>query len=387
MAVNRSIYLDYAAATPMDPKVQSVMQPFFTDNFYNPSASYLAANAVADTLQIARSSVAGIIGARSPEIIFTAGGSEANNLAIKGVAQAFPGRHMVTTALEHDSVRSPMEFLSKKGWSHTEVLPNTEGLVDPNAVIQAVQDSTVLVSVMYANNEIGTIQPIKQIGQQLKTIRETRKKKGNKMPLYYHTDACQAVNYLDLHVHSLGVDLMTLNGGKIYGPKQSGVLFVASNVTLLPLIHGGGQERGLRSGTENIVGAVGFTRALELAQSLRREESERIKDLQQYFVAQLLEHLPTAHLNGSQKHRLPNNVHITVPNTDNERLLFALDEQGIQAASGSACSASKEESSHVLRALGMSEEQARSSLRFSLGRRTSEADIHRVVQVLTKIVT
>ncbi len=384
----KKIYLDYAAATPVDERVFAAMKPYFVDKFYNPSAMYLAAEAVHDDLENARKSVAGLLGARPSEIIFTAGGTEANNLAIKGVAQAFPGSHVVTTALEHDSVLSPASFLAANGWTSAEVKPKADGVVDPAAIARAMTDKTVLVSVMYANNEVGTVQPIKHISQQLEVIRQNRKKAGNKLPLYLHTDACQAANYLDLHVHRLGVDLMTLNGGKIYGPKQSGVLFVASHVKLEPLIHGGGQERGLRSGTENVAGAIGFIKALEIAITMRQTETDRLKELQSHFLHLLKDSPLTGRVlvNGSLKQRLPNNVHVTIGGTDNERLLFALDEAGIQAAAGSACSASNEESSHVLKAIGLSDGEARSSLRFTMGRGTTENEIRRTVETLAKIV-
>ncbi len=386
--IMKMIYLDYAAATPVDPRVLKAMEPYFAEKFYNPSAIYLAAEAVHYDLENARKSVAQLLGARPSEIIFTAGGTEANNLAIKGVAQAFPGSHLVTTALEHDSILAPVGFLVDNGWTSTEVKPKADGVVDPAAIAKAVSDKTVLVSVMYANNEVGTIQPIKHIAQELETIRKGRQKAGNKLPLYLHTDACQAGNYLDLHVHRLGVDLMTLNGGKIYGPKQSGVLFAASHVQIKPLIHGGGQERGLRSGTENVAGAIGFATALELATAMRSPETKRLKKLQSHFLHLLQDSLVKkgVFVNGSLKQRLPNNVHLTIPGVDNERLLFALDEAGIQVAAGSACSASSEEPSHVLKAMGLSDAEARGSLRFTLGRGTTESDIRRTVETLAKMV-
>lgn len=382
------IYLDYAAATPVDPRVLAVMQPYFSENFYNPSAVYLAAKAVHGDLENARKSVAQILGARPSEIIFTAGGTEANNLAIIGVAQAFPGAHIVSTGLEHDSVRAPIDSLAENGWTRSELPPEADGVMDPEAVAGAVNDKTVLVSAMYANNEVGTVQPIKRLSQKLETIRQARRQAGSELPLYLHTDACQAANYLDLHVHRLGVDLMTLNGGKIYGPKQSGALFAASHVQLKPLIHGGGQEHGLRSGTENIAGVIGFAKALEIAQSLRQTEADRLQKLQSHFLSLLQDSLVKKGIfvNGNLKLRLPNNVHVTIPGTDNERLLFALDEAGVQAAAGSACSASSEESSHVLKAMGLSDSEARSSLRFTLGRDTTAADIEYAVQALAKIV-
>ena len=382
----KSVYLDYAAATPMDARVTRAMQPYFSEQFYNPSATYLAAKSIAQDVQHARASVAGILGVRPAEIIFTAGGTEANNLAILGVAESFPASHIVTTALEHDSVRAPIARLKQQGWTATEVKPKPDGLVDALAITGAVTDKTVLVSVMQANNEIGTIQPIGEITRELELIKNRRRAAGNKTPLYLHTDACQAANYLDLHAHRLGVDLMTLNGGKIYGPKQSGVLFVASRVRLAPQVHGGGQELNKRSGTENVAAIMGFAKALEIAQNMRREESNRLSVLQKQFIELLKSEIPQANVNGSLNHRLPNNVHITIPNADNERLIFALDDLGVQCAAGSACSASKEESSHVLRSLGLTDEDARASLRFSMGRGTTQDEIAKTVKALAKII-
>lgn len=379
-----NIYLDYAAATPTSEDVQKAMLPFYSQSFYNPSATYLSATEVKKRLEKARADVALALGCRPAELVFTAGGTEANNLALKGVVDAYDDAHVVTTALEHDSVRAPLEYLKSKNTSYTEVLPEQNGIVAVDAVVQAITDKTVLVSVMYANNEIGTIQPIKEIARALSAIRTDRHERGVDRPLYFHTDACQAPNYLDVHVSRLGVDLMTLNGGKIYGTKQSGVLYVASHVVMAPLIHGGGQERGFRSGTENVAAAVGFSVALSQAQAMRKDEGERLAGLQRLFIEQLAQQVPQAVLNGSVKHRLPNNVHITIPNTDNERLIFALDDMGILAAAGSACSASKDEPSHVLAALGLSEAEAQSSLRFTFGRSTNEAEILATIQAITK---
>lgn len=381
----KTIYLDYAAATPLDEYVLDAMRPYFTEEFFNPSATYLAAKKIQNDLSGARSIVAATLGSRSSEIIFTAGGTEANNIAISGVARSFPSSHIVTTALEHDSVRGPIAFLTSQGWNSDEVDPQSDGIMVPKMIARAVRPDTVLVSVMYANNEIGTVQPIKQIAQELAAIRQARRIVGNGLPLYFHTDAAQAANYLDMHVHRLGVDLMTINGGKIYGPKQSGALFVGSHVELTPLLFGGGQERGLRSGTENVAASIGFATALRRAQELRHAESKRLHELQKQFFLRIMNTVPGAHSNGSLKQRLPNNVHITLPGTDNERMLFALDEAGIQCAAGSACSASKEETSHVLKSIGLSNEDARASLRFSMGRDTDELSIKKTVTAIAKL--
>ena len=375
------IYLDHAAATPLDAQVLAAMQPFFADQFYNPSATYMPAQRVRSALERARAEVAAVLGARSSEIIFTAGGTESDNLAISGIMQQFPDSNVVVSAIEHDAV---LESAGQYACLVASV--NEQGIVDLADLEAKITDQTVLVSTMYANNEVGTIQPIRQISQLLEQIRNKRRTAGNKLPLYFHTDACQAANYLDLHVSRLGVDLMTLNGGKIYGPKQSGVLYVSSKVQLKPLIRGGGQERNLRSGTENVAACVGFAKALEYAQAKRHDEAKRLSTLQTLACKLVAERLPTARVNGSLKHRLPNNIHITLPGQDNERLLVELDERGILAAAGSACSAADEEPSHVLRAMGLSNADAQASLRITTGRETTEPDVCTLVDVLVEIV-
>lgn len=376
------IYLDHAAATPLDSDVLAAMQPFLAGQFYNPSATYRAARKVRGALEQARASVAAQLGARASEIIFTAGGTESDNLAINGVMRRYPEAHIVVSAIEHDAVLEPAAQ-----YNCSVALATGEGRVDPAGVAAKITDQTVLVSVMYANNEVGTIQPLRQIALELEKIRAERRQAGNTRPLYFHTDACQAANYLDLHVSRLGVDMMTLNGGKIYGPKQSGVLYVSHKVELEPLIRGGGQERGLRSGTENAAACVGFARALEIAQDMRREETERLARLQSKAFMLIEEKLPGAVINGSRKHRLPNNIHLTLPGQDNERLLVELDERGIAAAAGSACSASDEEPSHVLRAMGISDTDAQASLRLTMGRSTTEADIDTLITTLAALTT
>jgi cysteine desulfurase len=374
------IYLDYAAATPMDERVLKAMQPYLSEKFYNPSATYLAAKSVAKDLLAARSQVAHWLGARPTEIVFTAGGTEANNLAIQGVMRRFEGANVVVSAIEHESVLAPA-----REFAHRVVTVDNQGSVKLDDLRTKIDDQTVLISIMYANNEVGTVQPIREIAQIVKEVRDERRTNGNTLPLYLHADACQAANYLDLHAARLGVDLMTLNGGKIYGPKQSGALFVRSGVELRPQILGGGQEHNLRSGTENVAASIGFATALDIAQTMRHDQSKRLEGLQQYFYNQLEAKLPSAVVNGSRKKRLPNNVHITLPGTDNERLLVELDEAGILAAAGSACSASDEEPSHVLKAMGTSDKDAQSSLRFTLGRFTDQRAVDHTIETLRKL--
>jgi cysteine desulfurase len=377
----KTVYFDYAAATPVSEEVFTAMRPYFTEKFYNPSATYMAAQDARKDLEDARARIAAVLGARKNEIIFTAGGTEANNLAVRGVLEQFPGSSVAVSSIEHDSILGPAEV-----YGHAIVQVNEQGLVDIDDLERKITDTTVLVSIMYANNEIGTIQPIRRITGRIKEIRIARKQSGNTLPLYVHTDACQATNYLDMHVSRLGIDMMTINGGKMYGPKQSGVLYVASNVRFAPQILGGGQERGKRSGTENIAFAVGLAAALEAAQTARHDHLHVMTELQQYFLQTLKTKLPNVIINGSLKQRLPNNIHVTLPGADNERLIFALDERGIQVAAGSACSASSELPSHVLRAVGMSDLDAQASLRFTMGRDTTKNNIDAAVEALTQIV-
>lgn len=378
----KTVYLDYAAATPLSPSVKKVMDQYSSEKFFNPSAQYLAAQEVAVQIDEFRAKVAQTLGVKKGEIIFTAGGTEANNLAIHGVMQQFKDAEMLISSVEHESVREPAKVYAAK-----EIPVQKDGRINLEKLEKQITEKTVLVSVMLANNEIGTVQPIRQVAKIIEQEREARRKSGNKLPIYLHSDAAQAGNYLDLHTARLGVDLMTLNGGKIYGPKQSGVLFVKAKTVLKPQILGGGQEHGMRSGTENVAGIVGFAAALYKAQKMRTKESERLARLQ-LATAKLLSEKASdkVQINGSMKYRLPNNLHITVKGKDNERLMMQLDEAGIMCATGSACSASKDEPSHVLEAIGLSEDQARSSLRLTMGRQTTEQDISYFLDTLQKLV-
>jgi cysteine desulfurase len=321
------------------------------------------------------------LGARSTEIIFTAGCTEANNLAIHGIMQLYPDKKVVVSGIEHESVLAPASQ-----YDCVQAPVSSDGLIDLSALEALIDDDTVLVSVMQANNEVGTIQPLREISAIISKILGSRRQAGSLLPLYFHSDATQAANYLDLHVSGLGLDMMSLNGGKIYGPKQSGLLWLKSGIELKPLLQGGGQERNIRSGTENVPNIIGLSAALDIAQSKKAVESARLKALQQLFFELIKRKIPGSIINGSLKKRLPNNIHITIPGQDNERLLIGLDELGIQAAAGSACSASSDQPSHVLTAMGISDELARSSLRFSLGRGTTESDIAGVVDSLARLI-
>jgi cysteine desulfurase len=378
----KKIYLDYAAAAPMEPEVLEAMRPYFFEKFQNPSATYLTGRAARQELNAARASVAALIGARPAEVIFTAGATEANNLAIQGIMNRYPGAEALTSSIEHESVLAPASR-----FKHKLIPVDNQGLIILNKLSNLITDKTVLVSIMLVNNEIGTIQPLREVAALIKGIVKDRRSKGSKTPLYLHTDAAQAANYLDLQVSRLGVDLMSLNGGKIYGPKQSGGLYVRAGVELEPLIAGGGQEFNLRSGTENLAAAAGFAKALELASQNRHSEVKRVTELREDFEKQLLNKLPAASTNGSAHHRAPHITSLTIEGIDNERTMFELDELGIECAVGSACNASSDEPSYVLSAIGLSDGQARSTLRFSFGRRTTKAELEKTAAELVRLTT
>jgi cysteine desulfurase len=380
--MKKSIYLDYAASTPMDPQVKAAIEPYFTDIFYNPSSPYLAGKSVKHALDDARATVARRFGAKPAEIIFTAGATEANNFAIQGVMKGFPEGEVLISSIEHDSIRTPAWLFNCR-----EIPVNRGGLVEPETLRKMISNSTVLVSVGMINNEIGTVQPLREISAVIKFVRTERAKKGDKTPIFLHTDAAQAPSYLDLNTSRLGVDMMSVNGGKIYGPKQSGVLFVKPEVPVIPLLGGGNQEWGMRAGTENVAAIIGLSAALDKAQAGRQSESRRLLQLRNLFVKKIADLIPDARINGSAKHSAPHIVNVTLPGKDNERLMMELDEQGIQCSTGSACHASSAEPSHVLSAIGLSDEDAHASLRFSMGRQTTESDIQKTAQILKKLLS
>lgn len=369
----KPIYLDYAAATPLDEDVFLAMRSFYSENFYNPSALYTGAREAKKALESARESVSQTVGCRPSEIVFTAGGTESANLAIKGVIEASPQANCVVSAVEHEAVLAPARQLSAR------ICPvDGFGRVLTTELKKLIDDNTVLLSVMYANNEVGTVQPVTEIVALADSIRKDRRRRNIDLPLYVHTDAAQAALYLNCSVSHLGVDLMTLNGGKMYGPKQSGILYIRTGTRISPQIVGGGQEWGIRSGTENVAQAVGFSHALKKAQASYKQRGKDVGALSDYFINNLEQRF-SAVRNGHPKKRLPNNVHVIFPGHDNERILFSLDDQGVWAATGSACSASSEEVSHVLSAMGVSAEDARASLRFTLGVHTTKDEIDRAL--------
>ncbi|MCE7936753.1 cysteine desulfurase [Candidatus Saccharibacteria bacterium CPR2] len=378
----KKIYLDHAAATPLDKNVARVMDKFWAEKFYNPSAGYLAAKEVRDEIEAARGKVARILGTKPAEVIFTAGGSESNNLAIRGIMDNFRSEHVAISAIEHESVlRTASQY-------NLSIFPvKKDGLIDINQLAKIIKDETVLVSIMYANNEIGTVQPLAQVGQLISQIREDRQKNGNNLPLYFHTDASQAANYQDLHVDRLKVDLMTLSGSKIYGPKQSSCLYVRGGIELLPIVFGGGQESGLRSGTENVPAIIGFSKALEIAQEIRKQESYRLSSLKNKFIEEIKQSNPDVIINGNQKHCLPNVVSLTFPDVDGESLMMLLDQMGVMISTGSACSASDDSPSHVLKSIGLSEQESNSTIRVSMGRLNSEQDINAAIDAFKKALS
>lgn len=382
MADMKRVYLDHAAATPVDPQVLDAMQPFFSKQFGNAGGLYEEGRLANKTLEFARETIARVIGARAEEIIFTSGGTESDNLAIFGVAgkQPAPRCHIITTAFEHHAVLHPCQRLEKEGFDVTYLDVGEDGIVDPNDVKKALRPETILVTIMYANNEIGTIQPIREIAE---TIKEYRTQNKSAHP-YFHTDACQAAGYLNINVCDLGVDMMTVNASKIYGPKGIGMLYRAMGVPLKPMIVGGGQEMRMRGGTENIPLVVGFAKALQLTQDMRVAESKRLSALRDYFIKELMRRISKTVLNGDANKRLPNNVNVSILDIEGEALVLYCDAKGIAFSTGSACTSESLDPSHVILALGKPYEFAHSSMRFTLGRSTTKEDLDYVLEVLPK---
>ncbi len=374
------IYLDYAATTPVDPLVLKAMQPYFSENFANPSSLHTSGQQAKKAITAARQEVAAALGCSSSDVIFCGGGTESNNLAIFGTTGLHKTGHIITTAIEHDSVLEPCHELEKQGFRVTYLPVNNQGLISLDDLKKALSEDTILVSIIYANNEIGTIQPIAEIGKFLRNQDIAKN-------LAFHTDACQAAGALPLTVDQLNVDLLTLNGGKIYGPKGVGALYLKQDLKLKPQILGGNHERGLRAGTENIPGIIGLARALTLAQDSREAESARLTDLRNQLLAGIQDKLDQIIVNGTLDARLPNNLNLTVQGAEGESLLMRLDLAEIDASAGSACTAGNTEPSHVLIALGRSKQEAYQSIRFSLGKHTTPAEIQKTITIFTQIVT
>jgi len=374
----RRVYLDHAATTPTRPEVVKVMLPYFTDAFGNPSSIYSYGQEAKGAVEEARTKVAELIGAQSEEIIFTSGGTEADNFALKGIAYANEdkGNHIITTSIEHHAVLEVCKFLKRREFRITYLPVDKYGLVDADDVRKAITDKTILISVMHANNEVGTIEPVEEIG-------EIAREAG----VYFHTDAVQTMGHILVNVDKLKVDLLAISAHKFYGPKGVGALYVRKGTKLVSLMHGGEQEKRRRAGTENVPAIVGLGKAVELAGQGMGKEAERLAYLRDNLIKGLGKKIDHIRLNGHPTRRLPNNVNVSVDFVEGESMLLNLDLEGVCASTGSACSSASLEPSHVLLALGLSPEQAHGSLRFTFGRENTEADIERVLEVLPGIVT
>jgi cysteine desulfurase len=375
----RTIYLDHAATTPTDGAVVEAMLPYFGECYGNPSSIYRLGRSALEALDDSRSLVADVLGCSPKEIIFTGGGSESDNLAIKGAAlaaqRAGKGQHIITAATEHHAVLHACEYLAEFGFDLTVLPVDGDGLVRPDDLRAAIRPDTVLATIMYANNEIGTVQPIAELGA---ICRE----RG----VLFHTDAVQAAGALPLDVNALNVDLLTLTAHKFYGPKGVGALYVRRGVQLVGQINGGGQERRRRAGTENVPGIVGFATALRLAEERRAGYVEHCTALREQLIAGIAVRVGDVRLNGHATERLPNNVNVSIAGTEAESLLMLLDQQGICASSGSACTSGSLEPSHVLRALGLDDDAAHASLRLTVGKDTTADDVEHVLDVLSPMV-
>jgi len=381
--VGRGIYLDHAATTSLRPEVMEAMLPYFTEYYGNPSSLHSLGQEARKAIDRSRDIVASVLSCRASEVIFTSGGTESDNAAVKGASLALKetGNHIVTSAIEHHAILHSCHQLEQLGFEITYLPVDRFGQVDPEAVMDAVTERTVLVSIMYANNEIGTVQQIPEIAHRVRS-----RAKGLQRTIIVHTDAVQAAGFLDLSVHTLGVDMLSLSAHKFCGPKGVGMLYVKRGTPFLPMVVGGGQERERRSGTENIPGIVGAAIALQLAEQDREGLVAHCESLQSYLIEGIQERIPNAVFNGHLQQRLPNNIHFSFPGIEGEPVLMGLDLMDICASSGSACSTASLEPSHVLTALGLTADIARSSLRLTLGRDNTREEIDFLLDVLPDLV-
>lgn len=373
------IYLDSAASTPVADEVIQEMLPFLKQQFGNPSSIHSFGRETTRAIQQARRRVADLIGAKPSEITFTSGGTEADNLAIKGAAEytnsALGKRHVVTSYIEHDAVLEPCRDLERLGYDVTYLPVTSQGLVRPEDLKRALTKETALVSVMHANNEVGTVQSVKEMCRI-----------AHEAGALFHTDAVQAAGKIPVNIKDLGVDLLSMSSHKINGPKGVGALYIRHGLDVMPLIHGGGQESELRSGTENVPGIVGFGKACELAAKNMSEYQKQVSGLRDYLIAKVSQEIPHSRLNGSTANRLPANAHFTFFGVNGEDLIIKLDENGIAASTGSACSVKKQKPSHVLKAMGFSYEEITGSLRLTLSMQNTKDEIDRTVAVLANII-
>jgi cysteine desulfurase len=386
----KKIYLDYAATTPLDPRVFSAMRPYFSQKYGNPSSLHSFGREANDAAEHARRQTAAFFGCDPGEIIFTSGATESNNLALKGTtiakmshaSQSKARPHIITTAFEHSCVLASCKKLEEQGMAEVTYLPvGKDGLVNANEVKKNLRENTALVSVMYANNEIGTVQPIREIGKLIKKENMSREQK-----IVFHTDAVQAVNYVDCNVDNLEVDLLTASAHKIYGPKGVGLLFVRKGTPIKRIQDGGSHEFGLRSGTLNIPGIVGFAAALNLAEQERPRNFKIVEKLRDHMIARVIKEIKGARLNGSRIKRIPNNANFIFKDVEGEGMLLGLDLAGIAVSTGSACSSGDLRPSHVLTAIGINEEESHGSLRVTLGKFTTKQEIDIFVDTLKEVV-
>lgn len=377
--MNKQVYMDYSATTYTKSEVLEEMLPFFTENFGNPSSLYSFSDKTKKAVNLARERVAKALNAEKNEIFFTSGGSEADNWALKGIAYANKnkGNHIITTKIEHHAILHTAQFLEKEGFKVTYLPVDEEGFVSVEDVKTAITDETILVSIMFANNEIGTIEPIKEIGKLCK-----------EKNIYFHTDAVQAIGHVDIDVKNMNIDLLSMSAHKFYGPKGIGALYIRNGVKIQNLIHGGGQERGKRASTENIAGIVGIGKAIELAMENMPEENKKLANLRGKLIKEIEERIPEVKLNGPRdmSKRLPNNVNFSFIGIEGETLLLDLDMNGIFGSTGSACASASLDPSHVLLSIGLPHEIAHGSLRLSLGAKNTEEDVDYVLEVLPKII-
>jgi cysteine desulfurase len=387
----RKIYLDYASTTPVDPRVFAVMKPYFSQKFGNPASLHSFGREANDTVEKARARSADFFGCEAGEIIFTSGATESNNLALKGAMITRISHlnekkikpHIITTSFEHSCVLNSSKKLEEQGMAEVTYLAiGKDGLVSVNEVKKNIKPSTALISIMYANNEIGTIQPIKEIGKLIAKENANREEK-----ILFHTDAVQAVNYLDCNVNNLGVDLLTASAHKIYGPKGVGLLYIRKGSSIKKIQDGGGHEFDLRAGTLNVPGITGFAAALEIAEKERARNYKIVEKLQDYLITRVLKEIKNSRLNGSKIKRIPNNANFIFRDVEGEGMLLGLDMEGIAVSTGSACSSGDLQPSHVLLAIGISEEDSHGSLRVTLGKYTTKQEIDFFIDTLKEVVT
>ena len=375
--MNKNIYLDHAATTYVKKEVLNEMMPYFSKKFGNPSAIYKLGDENKNIVNFARERVARALNAKPTEIYFTGCGSESDNWALKGIAFANKdkGNHIITTCIEHAAILKSCEFLEKLGFEITYLSVDKYGRIDLDELKNAIRETTILISVMFANNEIGTIEPVKEIA-----------KIAKEHNIYFHTDAVQAVGNVKIDVKELGVDMLSLSGHKLYGPKGIGALYIKEGTNIEKLIHGGGQELGKRAGTENVPSIVGLGKAMEIAYRDFDKNNSKILALREYFITEVERRISDVKLNGHRKLRLPGNINFSFNGVDGGTLLEMLNLHGISASSGSACSARNVKPSHVLKAIGLDDNTIKSSLRFSLGVENTKGDIDYVLTILEKEV-